>query len=95
MNDYIIDIDQITVIQPIGKGAFGSVELAVYEGERVAIKKQLVRNEGLDKYLTTELTILKNLTPHPNMMRYIGAGWRLAGSDEAASKWTEVSMCLG
>ena len=88
-------MDQVSVIQPIGEGAFGTVELAVYKGEHVAIKKQLVRNEGLDKYLATELTILKNLTPHPNMLRYIGAGWRPAGGDAAALKWTEVRCWCG
>lgn len=84
-NDYVIDMTQVTVIQSIGKGAFGTVELGVYKGEEVAIKKQLVRNAALDKYLESELTILKNLTPHPNLMRYIGAGWRPAESEGDAS----------
>ena len=95
VSDYIVDMNQVTAIQPIAKGAFGTVELAVYKGEQVAMKKQLVRNAGLDKYLESELTILKNLTPHPNVMRYIGAGWRAAGRAEAESQWTEVWFSSG
>ena len=88
--DFIIDMDQVTVIQPIGKGAFGSVLLGTYKGEQVAIKKQSVKSAKLDKYVQSELTILKNLTAHPNLMRYIGAGWRSDESAGADANWTEV-----
>ena len=73
-NDCIIDLDEVTVIQAIGKGAFGTVDLGVYKGEQVAIKKQVVKTAGLDKYLQSELTILKNVTGQPNLMSFIGAG---------------------
>ena len=89
-NDCIIDLDDVTVIQPIGKGAFGTVDLGVYKGEQVAIKKQLVKTAGLDKYLQSELTILKNVTGHPNLMRFIGAGWRAAEGAAPDLRWIEV-----
>ena len=85
-------MDQVHVLQSIDKGAFGSVELGVYKGEEVAIKKQLVRNAALDKYMQSELTILKNLTAHPNLMRYIGAGWRPAENATADANWVEVRL---
>lgn len=91
-NDYIVDMDQVSVIQSIDKGAFGTVALGVYKGEQVAIKKQLVKDAELDKYLESELTILKNLTSHPNLMRYIGAGWRPAEGDGAKANWMEVRV---
>lgn len=91
-NDCIIDLDEVTVIQAIGKGAFGTVDLGVYKGEQVAIKKQVVKTAGLDKYLQSELTILKNVTGHPNLMRFIGAGWR-AAENAADAHWIEVGYC--
>ena len=87
--DCIIDLDEVTVIQPIGKGAFGTVDLGVYKGEQVAVKKQVVKTAGLDKYLQSELTVLKNVTGHPNLMRFIGAGWR-AAENAADARWIEV-----
>ena len=93
-DDCIIDLDEVTVLQPIGKGAFGTVDLGVYKGEQVAIKKQVIKTAGLDKYLQSELTILKNVTGHPNLMRFIGAGWREAESGAADAHWIEVRLLL-
>ena len=44
----------------------------VYQGERVAVKKQHLEAMMIDKYLRQELSILKNVE-HPNLLRYIGA----------------------
>ena len=48
---------------------------AEFDGFVVAAKTQSVfTNVDIDKYLRTELSVLKNLR-HPHLLRYVGACW--------------------
>jgi hypothetical protein len=63
---------------------------ANYEGFVVAVKTQSIfDNVNIDKYLRTELSVLKNLR-HPHLLRYVGAGWcpaaKLAKFDDLVSR---------
>ena len=67
-------IDDFTLIQPIGKGAFGEVYLTSKQGcrEKFATKKiekkRFTENPKAKKYLDNEINILKILD-HPNIVK--------------------------
>jgi serine/threonine protein kinase len=70
--DFLVDIDRLEFGAEIGRGQFSCVYEGVYRGERVAVKKQRLETQMIDKYLRQELSILKNVE-HPNLLRYLGA----------------------
>ena len=67
-------IDDLTLIQPIGKGAFGEVYLTSKQGskEKYATKriekKRFTGNPRAKKYLDNEIDILKDIS-HPNIVK--------------------------
>ena len=67
-------IDDLTLIQPIGKGAFGEVYLTSKQGskEKYATKriekKRFTANPRAKKYLDNEIDILKDIN-HPNIVK--------------------------
>ena len=66
-------IDDLTLIKPLGKGAFGEVYLTSKQGsqERFATKKidkKFTSNPKAKKYLDNEIAILKDIN-HPNIVK--------------------------
>jgi serine/threonine protein kinase len=56
----------------LGSGNFSIVYDAMYNGERVAVKKQQLQEKNIDKYMARELDVLKTIA-HPHLLCYIGA----------------------
>ena len=67
-------IDDLTLIQPIGQGAFGQVYLTSKQGSKEKFatkrieKKRFTANPRAKKYLDNEIDILKNVN-HPNIVK--------------------------
>ena len=65
----------LTLLQEVGRGAFGSVHRGLYQGAPVAVKRialRAVQAQSLQKYLLTELQALAAVA-HPHLIRYLGA----------------------
>lgn len=76
-HDFQLKFEDLTIGEAIGSGAFstvyqGTLKKADGETVSVAIKKQRLAVKNIDKYLTSELTILKNVE-HRNLITYYGA----------------------
>jgi serine/threonine protein kinase len=68
-----IDVNDIKLGQCIGAGNFSKVFKGLYQGQVVAVKKQIVEDAtNIDKYLKKELKVLKTIA-HPNLLRFVGA----------------------
>eukprot|EP01114_Cavostelium_apophysatum_P012751 TRINITY_DN2924_c0_g3_i1.p1 TRINITY_DN2924_c0_g3~~TRINITY_DN2924_c0_g3_i1.p1 ORF type:complete len:566 (-),score=119.63 TRINITY_DN2924_c0_g3_i1:62-1759(-) len=71
----VVNYDDLHVLQTIGSGAFGVVSKALYRNTYVAIK-QLVNNGNItERHMAdfiTELQVMLNLKPHPNVVGFIG-----------------------
>lgn len=57
--DFAVPFSDIELGAKIGAGAFSQVYRAKFKGTDVAVKKLKVSVKDLDKYLATELAILK------------------------------------
>jgi serine/threonine protein kinase/ABC-type branched-subunit amino acid transport system substrate-binding protein len=70
---WIINYESLTVGSKIGVGTFGDVFSAIYNGEKVAVKKFLKQKvtDNVLLELRTESAILCELQ-HPNILRFIG-----------------------
>jgi serine/threonine protein kinase/ABC-type branched-subunit amino acid transport system substrate-binding protein len=70
---WVIQYEKMTVGSKIGVGTFGDVFSAVYNGEKVAVKKFLKQRvtDNVLLELRTESAILCELQ-HPNILRFIG-----------------------
>ena len=68
-----VDVDDIKLGKCIGSGNFSKVYVGKYQGQTVAVKKQVVEDaSNVDKYLKKELSVLKTIA-HPHLLRFIGA----------------------
>eukprot|EP00026_Physarum_polycephalum_P001102 Phypoly_transcript_01103.p1 GENE.Phypoly_transcript_01103~~Phypoly_transcript_01103.p1 ORF type:complete len:774 (+),score=173.32 Phypoly_transcript_01103:1162-3483(+) len=70
---WIINYEKMTIGSKIGVGTFGDVFSAVFNGEKVAVKKFLKQKvtDNVLLELRTESAILSELQ-HPNILRFIG-----------------------
>jgi len=70
---WIIQYEKMTIGSKIGVGTFGDVFSAVYQGEKVAVKKFLKQRvtDNVLLELRTESAILCELQ-HPNILKFIG-----------------------
>lgn len=70
----LINLSALTVMQELGKGSFGSVSLAILNGEFVAVKKV---TEGADEKrliaFEKEAALFASIKQHRNLVRFIGA----------------------
>jgi hypothetical protein len=55
----LLDLNMLHIGAEVGHGAFSKVYRGDFQGHDVAIKKILVTEKDMEKYLTTELAILK------------------------------------
>jgi serine/threonine protein kinase len=67
-----IVVENIIFGKLLGAGNFSQVFDAIYNGKRVAVKKQELHEKNLDKYMARELDVLKT-TVHPHLICYVGA----------------------
>ena len=69
-------IDDLTLIKPLGKGAFGEVYLTSKQGTSIKYatkkieKSRYLNNSKAKKYLDNEIAILKDIN-HPNIVKLI------------------------
>ena len=73
-NDTPLAFTALALGREIGRGAFSRVYLGSYDGHDVAIKKITLQAKDAEKYLMTELGILKSMV-HPNLIHYFGAAF--------------------
>ena len=70
---FTVDVDDIKLGKCIGAGNFSQVFKGMYQGQVVAVKKQIVEDaQNVDKYLKKELKVLKTVA-HPHLLRFVGA----------------------
>ena len=67
-------IDDLSLIKPIGKGSFGEVYLTIKKGRNVyyatkKIERKVADQPNVQKYLYNELEILKQIN-HPNIVHF-------------------------
>ena len=66
--DILIDFRELKKEKSIGKGNFGKVYRAVYQGEDVALKRMYADQKISAKYIMREIRLLRSLN-HPNIVR--------------------------
>ncbi|CAM9837909.1 unnamed protein product [Chrysoparadoxa australica] len=71
-SDFYLNIEDVSLSEQIGAGAFSKVYVGMYLGELVAVKRQARVEEDLEAYLLRELGVLKHFE-HRNLLNYIGA----------------------
>ena len=57
----------------IGKGSFGEVFAAAYQGLEVAVKRCEDVSPLMQAAVESEMQLMKSLPPHPNIVRFYGA----------------------
>eukprot|EP01114_Cavostelium_apophysatum_P024542 TRINITY_DN963_c0_g1_i4.p1 TRINITY_DN963_c0_g1~~TRINITY_DN963_c0_g1_i4.p1 ORF type:complete len:1192 (-),score=342.98 TRINITY_DN963_c0_g1_i4:33-3269(-) len=72
--DFMINYDELTLDKEIGSGNFGRVYLGTWRGTEVAVKKLISENisEKALKEFQHELSLMKNLRPHRNVISLFG-----------------------
>ena len=70
----IIPSSEVKIKGLLGKGGFGEVHLATYQGSEVALKTLLDMNEENVLRFRHECFLMKNLN-HPHVVRLIGVCW--------------------
>lgn len=70
---WVIHYETLTIGSKIGVGTFGDVFSAIYQGEKVAVKKFLKQKvaDNVMLELRTESAILSELQ-HPNILKFVG-----------------------
>ncbi|GMI54986.1 hypothetical protein TeGR_g9003 [Tetraparma gracilis] len=74
LKEVMIDGKELKIDKLLGKGAFGVVNLAIYRGTKVAMKKLLTVNEENVLRFRHECFLMKNLA-HPNVVKLVGVCW--------------------
>lgn len=68
---WVINRDDITLQEKIGKGEFGDVRLGVYNGNQVAVKELIKDTSGAAQKFLTEAKVMTSLQ-HENLVRLLG-----------------------
>ena len=74
LEEVLIPSAEVKVDRLLGKGGFGVVNLASYNGQLVAMKQLLTINVDSVKRFRFECFLMKNLR-HPNIVKLIGVCW--------------------
>lgn len=75
-NDFNVDVNELQLLEEVGKGAYGHVRSAMYHGRVVAVKIQPIPDQvQMCANIMIELSTMQSL-PHDKLVRYIGAGFR-------------------
>jgi len=70
--NYVIPYADIEIEKEIGKGAYGKVYKATYDGREVAVKSMaLLKDERERNWMKREISLLKQVR-HPNVTEFIG-----------------------
>jgi len=68
---WVINRDDITLQEKIGKGEFGDVRLGVYNGKKVAVKELIKDSSVATQKFLTEAKVMTSLQ-HENLVRLLG-----------------------
>jgi len=68
---WVINRDDITLQEKIGKGEFGDVRLGMYNGNQVAVKELIKDTSGAAQKFLTEAKVMTSLQ-HENLVRLLG-----------------------
>ena len=76
MDPGIMCVENLMLLKPIGKGAFGEIYLSQIKGKQGYLATKKISKQHADqpshaKYLRNELSILKNLRHHRNIVKLI------------------------
>ena len=74
LREVLVDSKDVKIISLLGKGGFGTVHLATFKGEQVAVKKMKKINRTNVIRFRFECFLLKNLR-HPNVVKLVGVCW--------------------
>ncbi|GMI28795.1 hypothetical protein TeGR_g1842 [Tetraparma gracilis] len=74
LKEVIIDSEALKVGRLLGKGSFGVVHLASYQGVQVAMKQLITVNDENVLRFRHECFLMKNLS-HPNVVKLVGVAW--------------------
>jgi len=67
-----INFADLKITKFLGKGAFGNVNMAIYNGTNVAVKElQVITEESMEDF-NLEIQINQLLPPHPNVVKMLG-----------------------
>ena len=70
--NYVIPYSELIIEREIGKGAYGKVYKAKYDGREVAVKSMaLLKDERERNWMKREISLLKQVR-HPNVTEFIG-----------------------
>jgi len=80
ITDCLIDMDEVSVIQRLGRGSYGEVYRAEWQGTEVAVKQFLEQDmtDAIQEEFLQEVRIMKDLR-HPNIVQFMGATWKPRG----------------
>jgi predicted outer membrane repeat protein len=68
-----IPFSDVSIMQELGKGSWGTVSLAVYQGEFVAVKRASSdATETQSKTLIGEAKLMSSLKAHRNLVKFVG-----------------------
>lgn len=70
----IVNSSEVTLGNVIGRGGFGTVNLGIFNGQKVAVKQLKDVSEKNVKRFRFECFLLKNLR-HPNVVELVGVVW--------------------
>ena len=90
MISYIIDKNDITVVELVGQGGYGTVYKAMWKKKKVAIKV-CSGNLLKDQKTAQEVKILASLLPHPNIITFFG----VAVSEDGISNQIVTDLAVG
>lgn len=68
---WVINRDEVTLQEKIGKGEFGDVRLGIYKGSQVAVKELIKETSGAASKFLTEAKVMTSLQ-HANLVRLLG-----------------------
>ncbi|GMI53207.1 hypothetical protein TeGR_g7560, partial [Tetraparma gracilis] len=74
LKEVMMESKELKIDRLLGKGGFGVVNLATYQGTKVAMKQLLKVNEENVLRFRHECFLMKNLS-HPNVVKLVGVCW--------------------
>eukprot|EP01116_Phalansterium_solitarium_P020590 TRINITY_DN611_c0_g2_i4.p1 TRINITY_DN611_c0_g2~~TRINITY_DN611_c0_g2_i4.p1 ORF type:complete len:1462 (-),score=373.43 TRINITY_DN611_c0_g2_i4:258-4643(-) len=71
-SQYAVAYCELSNLEQIGTGAFGTVSTAIWRGWRVVVKKAILTDAASNALFVKELRMMTQLRPHPNIVQLLG-----------------------